>query len=130
MFLNGCPVYWQVRKQNFISCSSTEAEYACVSDACNSLTWFDALITDIWMNLIPPITIMEDNESVVYISDNHFTGSRSRHIDIRYKNIKQLVKQGFIKLQYVSTHEQIADLLNKPLPTSQHEYLRQKICLI
>uniref|UniRef100_A0A2H6MZY4 Uncharacterized protein n=1 Tax=Micrurus carvalhoi TaxID=3147026 RepID=A0A2H6MZY4_9SAUR len=75
------------------------------------------------MNPIRPITVMEDNESVVYISDNNTTGSRSRQIDIRYKNIKQLVKQAFIKLQYVPNHEQVADLLNKPLPT-----LNMNIC--
>ncbi|XP_060541814.1 uncharacterized protein LOC132710181 [Pantherophis guttatus] len=54
-----------------------------------------AKVTDIWTHPIRPITVMEDNESVIYISESHFTGSRSRHIDIRYQNIKHLVKKRF-----------------------------------
>ncbi|XP_060539535.1 tetranectin isoform X2 [Pantherophis guttatus] len=105
-----------------------EANEDCISQGGTLST--PQTVTDIWTHPIRPITVMEDNESVVYISESHFTGSRSRHIDIRYQNIKHLVKKGFVKMQYVSTHDQIADMLNKPLPAAQHEYLCKKMCLI
>jgi len=39
-----------------------------------------------------------------------------KHIDVKYQFLREAVNTGVVKLVYVSTENQIADLLTKPLP--------------
>ena len=52
---------------------------------------------------------------------------KSKHIEIKYQYIRDMVQRGAMKLQYVATDEQIADVLNKPLARVKFEYFREKL---
>ena len=52
---------------------------------------------------------------------------RSKHIEMRYHFIRDLVQRGALKLQYIRTDEQIADILTKPLSASKFVYFRDKL---
>ena len=52
---------------------------------------------------------------------------KSKHIKIKYNYIRDMVQRGATKLQYVSTDEQIADVLTKPLTKVKFEYFREKL---
>ena len=52
---------------------------------------------------------------------------KSKHIEIKYHYIKDMVQRGVVKLQYVATEEQIADVLTKPVARVKFEYLREKL---
>ena len=52
---------------------------------------------------------------------------KSKHIEIKYHYIKDMVQRGAVKLQYVATEDQIADVLMKPLARVQFEYFREKL---
>ena len=52
---------------------------------------------------------------------------KSKHIEIKYHYIKDMVQKGAVKLQYVATEEQIADVLMKPLARVKFEYFREKL---
>jgi hypothetical protein len=52
---------------------------------------------------------------------------RSKHIEIRYHIIKDKVKKGVAKLQYITTDENIADILTKPLVKGNVLYFRDKL---
>ena len=54
----------------------------------------------------------------------------SKHIEIRYFYIRDMVQKGSIKLQYVSTDEQVADALTKPLSRVKFEYFRDKLGVV
>ena len=47
--------------------------------------------------------------------------------DIKYHYIRDMVKRGTVKLQYVAMKEQIADVLTKPLARVKFEYFREKL---
>ena len=49
------------------------------------------------------------------------------HIEIKYHYIRDMVQSGAVKLQYVATDEQIADVLTKLLATVKFEYFREKL---
>ena len=61
------------------------------------------------------IQIYSDNQSCIHLSRNPVDHSRSKHIDIRHHFIRDAVRQGKIKLTYVSTHDTAADMLTKAL---------------
>ena len=54
----------------------------------------------------------------------------SKHIEIRYFYIRDMMQKGAIKLQYVSTDEQVADVLTKPLSRVKFEYFRDKLGVV
>ena len=52
---------------------------------------------------------------------------KSKHIEIKYHYIRDMVQRGAVKLQYVVMEEQIADALTKPLARMKFEYFREKL---
>ena len=56
-----------------------------------------------------------DDMSAINIAKNHVQHSKIKHIDIRRHFIQELVEQGIIKIEYVITKQQLADLFIKPL---------------
>ena len=49
---------------------------------------------------------------------------RTKHIDLRFHFIRDLVADELITLKYCNTEEQVADVLTKTLPAGNHVYLR------
>ena len=56
-----------------------------------------------------------DNQSCIKLIENLVFHERSKHIDMRYHYIRDLVQRKTIKLQYIATSEQVVDILTKPL---------------
>ena len=51
----------------------------------------------------------------------------SKHIDIKYHYIRDMVQRGVVKLHYVVTDEKIVNVLTKPLEILKFEYFREKL---
>ena len=68
-----------------------------------------------------------DDQSCIKLSENLVFHDRSKHIEMRYHFIKDLVQRGAMKLQYIRIDEQIADILTKPLTASKFVYFRDKL---
>jgi hypothetical protein len=68
-----------------------------------------------------------DNQSCVKLSENPVFHDRSKHVDMRYHYIRDMVKRGAVRLQYISTDEQIADVLTKPLSSTKFVYFQDKL---
>ena len=66
--------------------------------------------------------ILCDNQSCIKMTENPVFHDRSKHIEIRYFYIRDMMQKGAIKLQYVSTDEQVVDVLTKPLSRIKFEY--------
>ena len=61
------------------------------------------------------------------MSKNPVFHDNSKHIQIKYHYIKDMVQRGVVKLQYVAIDEQIADAWTKPLSRVKFEYFREKL---
>ena len=61
------------------------------------------------------------------MSENPVFHDKSKHIDIKYHYIRDMVQRGAVKLLYVATEEQIADVLTKPLARLKLEYFRERL---
>ena len=69
--------------------------------------------------------ILCDNQSCIKMTENPMFHDKLKHIEIRYHYIRDMVQRGAIKLQYVGTDEQVADVLTKPLSRVKFEYFRE-----
>ena len=58
-------------------------------------------------------TILVDNESAIKLGQNPEFHKRSKHIDIQYHYIREAIQEGKVKLTYINTKRQLADLLTK-----------------
>ena len=70
-----------------------------------------------------------DNHSCVKLSENPVFHENSKHIEIKYHYIRDMVQRGAVKLLYIATEEQIADVLTKPLARMKFEYFRERLVL-
>jgi hypothetical protein len=66
--------------------------------------------------------ILCDNQSCIKMTENHVFHDRSKNIEICYHYICDMVQRGALKLQYVSTDEQVVDVLTKPLSHVKFEH--------
>lgn len=73
---------------------------------------------------------MCDNSSVINISINPFMHSREKHIAIKYHFLREKVDDKEVKVEYVGTSEQVANIFTKPLPNDTFEYLRYKLGVV
>ena len=64
------------------------------------------------------------------MSENPLFHDKSKHIKIKNHYIKDMVQRGAVKLQYVATDKQIADVLKNPLDRVKFEYFREKISFL
>jgi hypothetical protein len=64
------------------------------------------------------------------MTENLVFHDRSKHIEIRYHYIRDMVQRGAIKLQYVSMDEQVANVLTKPLSRVKFEHFRDNLGIV
>ena len=85
------------KMQNFISLSTTKAEYIVVGSCCTQLLWMQKLLHDYGI-CQEHLTIYCDNTSAINISKNPVQHFRTKHIEIQNHFIRELVKDGTLTL--------------------------------
>ena len=122
-------VTWMSKKQNYMSLSTAEAEYITVGSCCSQLLWMKKVLTDYGISQ-DTMVVYCDNSSAIDISKNPVQHSKTKHIEIRYYFIRDLVERKIMCLEYIPTERQNADIFTKPLDRSKFETLRQVIGVI
>jgi hypothetical protein len=112
--LADCTISWTSHAQKSIALSSTEAEYMAMSDCSRQAVWLQNFFGEIGFS-IGPVPINGDNQGSIFIASNPTTNRLSKHIDVRYHYIRQVVTEGKVNLYYVRSDENPADILTKPL---------------
>ncbi|GJT26390.1 hypothetical protein Tco_0906665 [Tanacetum coccineum] len=125
-FLGDKLVSWMSKKQNCTAMSSAEAEYVALSASCAQVMWMRTQLQDYGFNY-NKIPLYCDSQSAIAISCNPVQHSRTKHIHTRYHFIKEQVENGIIKLYFVRTEYQLADMFTKALPEDRFKYLVRRI---
>ncbi|GJY52990.1 hypothetical protein Tco_0444654 [Tanacetum coccineum] len=68
-----------------------------------------------------------NNKSVIALCCNNIQHSQSKHIDIIFHFIKEQVENGVVKLYFVNTKYQLADIFTKALCRERIEFLINKL---
>jgi hypothetical protein len=120
-FAGGAAITWSSKKLQLTSLSSTQAEYVALSEAAREACWLRNLYTELGLlNEKQPTIIVGDNEGSIALAQNPQFHKRTKHIEIRWHWIRELVQDGTIALESRRDPEQTADVLTKSLHRAKH----------
>ena len=105
---------WTSRTQKTVAHSSTDAEYMALSDCSHQVVWIRTLLGELDYKLTPT-EITSDNQGAIFNASNPVTEKQSKHIDIRFHYIRELIEHGDVQVLFVQGAENPADILTKNL---------------
>ena len=125
--VNGSTVSWASKKQPTVALSSAEAEYMAAGAAVQEVIWLRALLGELGFAQAGATTLLCDNQSAMAIASDDVHHARTKHIDIRHHFIRQHMAAGTVRMQWVPTADQQADILTKALGRVAFTKLRDRI---
>lgn len=128
--LSSAVVNWSSKKQSSVALSSTEAEYKALTDAAKEAEWEQSFLAGLHFSQPQPTTIFCDNQSTIALVGNPRFHARTKHIEIQHHYVRQSVERKLVKIEYVPTDINAADLLTKALPTAKHNFLLEQMGLV
>ncbi|TPX34263.1 hypothetical protein SeLEV6574_g08307 [Synchytrium endobioticum] len=123
-------IVWNCGKQECVATSTVEAEYIALANTAKDVLWSQQLLGELGRGRNEPTTILEDNNGCKQLAVHPTTTSRTKHIDIKYHFIRDLVVKKMVSVERCPTTEMIADILTKPLSPQKFEQCRKKLGLV
>jgi len=132
--LGNCWVSWRCHKQTTVALSSSEAEYVATTDAGKELKWLYQLLEEIGFHscqyggapqTAPAPLLLTDNRSCIAMANTDSLHQNTKHIDTKEHWIRGAVERGIVQLRWISSEEQVADILTKTLPPRLHRKFSQ-----
>ncbi|KAM1830529.1 hypothetical protein ACFX13_020749 [Malus domestica] len=129
IFLGSNLISWSAKKQATVARSSTEAEYRSLAHTATELTWICKIFRDLGFPLSQTPTLWCDNISAISLASNPVFHARTKHVEIDYHYIRELVLANLIKVHFVCSQDQLADIHTKSLSKSRFTALKSKLPL-
>lgn len=125
VFMNGGgAISWASRKQPIVTLSTTEAEYVSAAAGACQAVWLRNVLEEIGCKQGERTVLFCDNSSTIKLSKNPVFHGRSKHIQVRFHFLRELVSDEIIELEYCSTQDQLADVMTKAVKLDVFEKLR------
>ena len=109
-------VSWKSKKQRVVALSTCEAEYVAISYAVQECNFLSQLYADVTGFQRDTVILYVDNQGAIALAKNPVYHQKSKHIDIKYHFVRSQVENENVKLVYVPSDENVADMFTKPLP--------------
>ena len=119
----GGAVSWQSRLQRCVALSTTEAEYIAIAEGGKEMLWLKRFLEELGFKQ-KEYKVHCDSQSALDLSKNSMYHSRTKHIDIRYHWIREVMDQQLLKLVKIHTKENPADMLTKVVSREKLELCR------
>ena len=113
--MNEAPIGWNSKGQGSVTLSSTEAEYVSMSEGMKDLLFIKMCLNYIKMKINLPMIVLIDNIGAIEMLDSKTGQCKTKHIDTRYHWIKQYVDKDKVRVNYIKSEENVADILTKNL---------------
>ena len=120
VYFHGSAINWTSKKQATTAASPMEAEYVAGAEGTRDIIWLRSLLSEIGTPRRNPTTMYIDNQSALSLAGKPSTHSRAKHIDIKHHIIRERVDSQEIRLEYIESSQNRADVFTKPLPGPKH----------
>jgi hypothetical protein len=116
----GAPIAWASKRQSVVALSSTEAEYIAIAKGAQQAMWLAEFMREALLPQPDPFTMFGDNLGSIALTKTTKGHHLAKHIDIKYHFIRDLVEAKHLEVKPIRTHDNIADLMTKPLSKNTH----------
>ncbi|CAI7834962.1 unnamed protein product [Closterium sp. NIES-54] len=114
-------VSWRSTRSSSVLGSSCEAEIYAGAMAAQELRWLTYLLTDLREQPRSPLVLYVDNKAMLVLCREHRLEHRTKHIALRYFLARELQQRGQLRLAYVASQANTADIFTKALPHGDHQ---------
>jgi hypothetical protein len=122
--IGGCLVSWQSKAQPSVTLSSTEAEYVALSMCAQEIKFIMMLLDEIAADFVEtPSILREDNTGAIFTAKNQQIGAQTKHIDVKYHHVKDMLDAEELELRFVRSEHNFADLMTKNVREAIHSRL-------
>ncbi|CAI7754938.1 unnamed protein product [Closterium sp. NIES-53] len=119
--LGSAPVSWRSTRSSLVISSNCEAKIYAGAMAEQELRWLTYLLTDLGEQPRYPLVLYVDNKAMIALCQEHRLEHRTKHIAVRYFLARELQQHGQLRLAYVATRANTADVFTKALPPGDHQ---------
>ena len=108
-------ISWSSKKQHVVVLSSTKAEYIAQMHVAKEALWLHSFLRELHSTPDDPLILNCDNQgAIALVKDNKFHAC-TKHIDVCYHFICEVVEDGKVAVQYIPTGDNVSDIFTKPL---------------
>jgi len=115
IYLMGVPIRCRSKGQKSVVLSSSEAEYVALSEAAREVKFIYQVLISLNFTVKLPIFVNLENLGAIFMSENVSISTKTKHVDIRYGFVQEFVLDGFLKINFVRTKMNDADIFTKNL---------------
>ncbi|CAI7874627.1 unnamed protein product, partial [Closterium sp. NIES-53] len=114
-------VSWRSTHSSSVLSSSCEAKIYARAMAAQELRWLTYLLTDLGEQPHLPPVLYVDNKAMISLCQEHKLEHQTKHIALRYFLARELQQRGQLRLAYVATQANTADIFTKTPPPGDHQ---------
>jgi len=103
-------------------------KYMAITEAIKEAIWLKAFFGEI-TSLDDPIMVFCDNQSVVQLTNDQMFHERTKHINIRYHFVRDVISEGNVLAKKINTEANPTDILTKPLPIAKFKFCSKRISI-
>ncbi|CAI5967862.1 unnamed protein product [Closterium sp. NIES-65] len=123
-------VSWRATRSSSVLGSSCEAEIYAGAMAAQELRWLTYLLTDLGEPPRSPPVLYVDNKAMLALCRKQRLEHRTKHIALRYFLARELQQRGQLRLAYVASEANTADVFTKALPPCDHQRFCTQLGLV
>jgi len=118
-------ICWRAVKQRGVSTSTVEAEYIALSTTAKQHMWLQNALNELQISI--PSALSTDNDGTIDLTENPRISDRSKHIDVAYHHVRDLVETRKLTVLHIPSADNLADLCTKPFPYPRLRLLRDLV---
>jgi Reverse transcriptase (RNA-dependent DNA polymerase) len=127
IYLGSNLLSWSSKKQPTVARSSTEAEYRSLAVTSAELIWLHYLMAELQLSCTAPPILYCDNVGATYLASNPMFHARTKHVEIDFHFVRDRIISRNLTVQFLSSADQLADIMTKPLSISRFLNIRSKL---
>jgi hypothetical protein len=135
IFLLGVAIMWRSKAQGSVALSSSEAKFYALSEATKEIKFIVQVLISMGIPVKLPVIVRVDNVGAIFMSKNVSTSSRTKRVDTRYHFLREFIEEGFVKIIFVRSEDNVSDPFTKNTPSSIYEkhtaeFVAQKLSML
>jgi hypothetical protein len=100
-----------------------------MSEAVREVKFIFQVLQTMNVQVTLPIKVNVDNIGAIFLAENRNTSERTKHVDIRYHFVREMIDENFLSVKFVPTDQNIADIFTKNLDNKNLNFFRRNWAL-